>query len=87
MTVGQRAAMAIKRRAASVGVSPEKIMIDMGSCRKTLNDWDRRDLNPSAYWLQQLALNGYDVYWILTGEESYTGPYIDFDLADHEEEI
>lgn len=86
MTIGERAALAIQYRSERIGTSPAKLMEEMGSNRKTLRDWRSQNINPSAYWLQQLALDGYDVIWILTGQRQHQGPEIDFDLADHEEE-
>lgn len=85
LTIGQRAARAIRERAAATGKSAASIIEAMGANRKTLGDWERRGGNPQAYWLQQLALDGYDVHWILTGQEQ-TVSEIDFDTAEYEEE-
>lgn len=86
MTIGKRAAQAIRERAKAIGISPTKFMERMGTNRKTLNDWEKKNRNPQAYWLQQLALEGFDTHWILTGERKWPGPVIDFDIAEHEEE-
>lgn len=86
MTIGERAAFLIHERSEMTGLSACKIIEKMGGHRKTLYDWQDKNINPSSYWLQQLALAGFDVHWILTGENRYMNPVIDFDLADHEEE-
>ena len=87
MTIGERAAQAIHERAEDTGISPAKLMESMGANRKTLVDWERRKRNPQAYWLQQLALEGYDTYWILTGQRQYPYPAVDFDIVDYEEDL
>jgi hypothetical protein len=87
MTIGERAAQAIHERSADTGVSPAKIMESMGGNRKTLGDWEKRNRNPQAYWLQQMALAGYDTYWILTGQRQYQHVAVDFDIVDYEEEL
>lgn len=86
MTVGERAALLIYERSEMTGMSECKIIEKMGGHRKTLHDWRDKNINPSAYWLQQLALFGFDVHWILTGEKRYTGTDNDFELAGLEEE-
>lgn len=87
MTIGERAAQAIHERSADTGISAAKIMENMGANRKTLGDWEKRNRNPCGYWLQQLALADYDIYWILTGRRQYPYPAFDFDIADYEEEL
>jgi hypothetical protein len=68
LTIGQRASKAIQEKAKNNGnwiyVECEKI----GVSRKVYRDWRKCGFNPTAYFLQQMALNGYDIYWILTGE-------------------
>lgn len=86
MTIGQRAAQAIRLRAGKMGIKPAKFMESIGANRKTLGDWEKRNRNPQAYWLQQLAFLGFDTHWILTGERRYHAPDIDFDIAEYEEE-
>ena len=86
MTIGNRAAQAIHERSLDTGISPAKLMEKMGANRKTLVDWDKNGRNPQAYYLQQMALEGYDTYWILTGRRQYPFPAIDFDIAEYEEE-
>ena len=71
--IGKRAAMAIRERAKQNGtkIGAESLKVDVS--RKTMNDWEKRNMNPSAYFLQQMAFAGYDVVWILTGEERNSG--------------
>ena len=83
MTIGQRAALAIKRRVRYGKVNPEldRLTIPHSSYER----WKLGKGDPQAFWLQQMALDGYDVYWILTGQKQ-TVSEIDFDTAEYEEE-
>ena len=65
MTIGQRVAQAIRER-TNRKVKPELVRMDVCLCN--FYDWEKGKTNPSAYVLQQMALSGYDIYWILTGE-------------------
>lgn len=84
VTIGQRAALAIWKRVRFGRVKPEldRMQIPQG----TFSRWKTGKGDPQAYCLQQMALSGYDVHWILTGQVSDHGPEIDFDIADYEEE-
>jgi hypothetical protein len=84
MTIGQRAALAIKRRVRFGNVKPEldRLTIPHSSYER----WKLGKGDPQGYWLQQMALAGYDVHWILTGEARYKVSEIDFDTAEYEEE-
>lgn len=84
MTIGQRAALAIKRRVRFGNVKPEldRLTIPHSSYER----WKLGKGDPQGYWLQQMALAGYDVHWILTGEVRYKVSEIDFDTAEYEEE-
>lgn len=68
MTIGQRAAEEIKKRVSENGHSflRERALLDLEE--STYNGWEKGKYNPAAYYLQQMALNGYDVHYILTGE-------------------
>ena len=83
MTIGQRAALAIKRRVRYRNVNPEldRLTIPHSSYER----WKLAKGDPQSFWLQQMALAGYDVHWILTGQKK-TVPEIDFDTAEYEEE-
>ena len=69
LSCGQRAAKAIRERSEKNGTSIRE------ECRKLNMEtivhyrWERGDFNPSAYFLKQMALAGYDVIYILTGKE------------------
>ena len=67
-TIGNRAAKEIKKRAKQNGVSSYKEAGKMEISNKLLCAW-QKNINPSAYYLQQMALAGYDVIYILTGEK------------------
>lgn len=73
MTIGERAALAIREYAKSRGVRVSAVMAEMGLHRKTFGDWARRGRDPTACPLQQMALLGMDVMWILLGEEAGNG--------------
>lgn len=68
-TIGQRAAMAIRNRAKEKRTLLETELANVDVSRKVLCDWENYNRNPQAYFLQQMALAGYDIYWILTGEK------------------
>ena len=69
-TIGGRTCHAIQQRAKEKGCTMGEEMDRMYMNRTTFKHW-ATERNPSAFFLQQLALNGYDVYWILTGEKKY----------------
>lgn len=84
MTIGERAAKAIKQRVNYGKVAPE--LRRLGIVSTIFCSWRDGKSNPSAYYLQQMALVGYDTYWILTGQRKCPVPAIDFDIAEFEEE-
>lgn len=65
-TIGERAVKEIKKRARQNGVSTSKEAAKLGIVSTMLTRW-KDNTNPSAYWLQQMVLAGYDVTYILTG--------------------
>ena len=71
-TIGNRAYKEIEKRAIQNGIKPsneaEKILINSN----VLSKWKLYG-DPSAYYLQQMCLAGYDVIYILTGERSSNG--------------
>lgn len=71
--IGKRAAKAIRERQKQNGTKLNEELIKVDLSRKVMNDWELRGRNPSAYFLQQMALAGYDVMWILTGQEGNNG--------------
>ncbi len=66
-TVGTRAIEAMEERARIENVTIEKIMKKLCISIQTLTHW-KKGGQPCAYFLQQFALNGYDIDYILTGE-------------------
>lgn len=71
--IGKRAAMAIRERATRNGTTTSHEQRVLNLTRKTFHSWDRSENDPQAYFLQQMALAGYDVIWILTGVEKNNG--------------
>ena len=68
-TIGQRAVKEIKKRARENGVSTCKEAAKLGITSTTIASW-KNNVNPSAYYLQQMFFAGYDVIYILTGEKN-----------------
>ena len=65
-TIGERAVKEIKKRARQNGISTSKEAAKLFITSTTIAAW-KNNVNPCAYHLQQMALAGYDVIWILTG--------------------
>ena len=68
-TIGERAYKEIKKRAKQNGVAISKEAETLGITSPRLSSW-KDNTNPCAYHLQQMALAGYDVIYILTGKEN-----------------
>ena len=68
-TIGERVIHAICERAKQNGIKRNAEAAKIGITRKNLWDWENRFTDPQAYFLKQMALAGYDVFWILTGKE------------------
>lgn len=85
LTVGQRLVRAVKERVhhGKVKQELERLQIPQSS----FTHWKDGDRNPQVYYLTQMALAGYDVYWILTGKKQIPVQDIDFDIAEYEEEL
>lgn len=66
--IGDRAYLAICERAKQNGRKKTAEAMKAGVSPTSLFGWEKRNTNPSALALQQMALAGYDVIWILTGE-------------------
>lgn len=73
MTIGERAAQAIREKAKEKGIPIYKELENIGTQRNAFHVWEKCNIDPSGYFLQQMALNGYDIYWILTGKEQEHG--------------
>ena len=67
-TIGQRMAQALENRAKENGITSKQECEKLNIPYDTFRDWHKRSVCPSTYYLRKLALAGYDVYWILTGE-------------------
>ena len=65
-TIGERAVKEIKKRARQNSISTSKEAAKLGIVSTMLTRW-KDNTSPSAYWLQQMTLAGYDVIYILTG--------------------
>lgn len=83
-TVGQRLAAEVKRKVHYGPVAQE--LKRLGIRHTNFSKWKCGEADPQAYWLQQLALDGYDVLFILTGRRQYPMPEADFDICEYEEE-
>lgn len=68
-TIGRRLVQAIQDRAEKNGTKKNAEAAKLGISRVDIYRWEHTNINPQAYFLQQAALAGYDVYWILTGKE------------------
>lgn len=72
-TIGRRAALEIACRISSADqMSVSAYFRQLGIDRKMFYRWWREEGSPSAKNLQLLALNGYDVHYILTGKRKAT---------------
>ena len=87
LTGGQRVVRAIKERVHYGRVKDELDRLDIP--QRTYNRWKEGDGNPQFYYLNRLALAGYDIFWILTGkrEKKYPVTDVDFDICEYEEEL
>lgn len=65
--IGKRAAQAIRQKA---GNDCKYVMeLDrLNFSRQLVHNWEHNKGTPSGKILQKMALAGYDVHWILTGE-------------------
>ena len=68
-SIGERAAQAIRERASQNGTRLEEELKKLGILKKSFEVWECGRFSPSAYFLQQMALAGYDVLYILTGAQ------------------
>jgi hypothetical protein len=68
-SIGERAAEVIRDRAKQERTTIEAQCLKVNATRKAYHDWNKMGWNPTAYFLQQMALAGYDVIYILTGEK------------------
>lgn len=68
-SIGERAAYAIRERAKQNGRHVLEEAEEVFVSKRVLWAWQTGQFDPRAYFLQEMALAGYDIYWILTGKE------------------
>ena len=65
--VGKRATAAIAAKARREGRRTEREYARLGISKQVFSNWKQGKVVPSGYFLQQMAMAGYDVNYILTG--------------------
>ncbi len=67
--IGIRIAQAIRERAHQSGTKfyEERRKLDISA--QNIYNWTKGGFLPTAYYLREMALAGYDVHWILTGRK------------------
>ncbi len=70
-TIGKRAAWAIEERRIQNRTRKGREFANLYVDYAKVSNWRCGRNDPDAHALQQMALNGYDVYWILTGEKHH----------------
>ncbi len=70
MTIGQRAAIAIKERAWANDTTFEEECDNIDMHDSNLRSWAKGKANPSANALANMYLQGYDIAYILTGAKN-----------------
>lgn len=68
-TIGKRAAWAFDKRCVETRSRKGKECAKLNVTPATVSNWRTGDTEPRGYHLQQMARNGYDVMWILLGDE------------------
>lgn len=69
-TIGYRAYREISKVAFAKNIAPYKQAQSLNISASRLGDWRKGTHNPSAGVLRRMALEGYDVMYILLGERS-----------------
>jgi DNA-binding XRE family transcriptional regulator len=69
--IGERAAEVIRGRCVLNRTTLGEELDILGVSRTVLHNWEKGIFDPTSYYLQQLALAGYDVNYILTGKENW----------------
>lgn len=78
------AASRIAKERARRAWSQQRLADALGVDRKTIGRWESGDTSPEAAQLQGLALAGWDVHYILTGERSGTSAAVSYLSRDEE---
>ena len=68
VTISQRAAECIRKRASETGTSFQHQVDLLGTSMATVKYWKRGKGNITSYYLAEMYKHGYDVIYILTGE-------------------
>lgn len=68
MTIGQRAAQAVKERAEEKGITIKQECDVIKTSQFTVRDWEKVGKIPGGYLLAEMYRHGYDVIYILSGE-------------------
>lgn len=68
-TIGERAAAEIRRTASKNDITYSAELCRIGIGREQLYQWERGKCNPTGVILQRMALAGYNVMYILLGDE------------------
>lgn len=69
-TIGKRAAWAIEEHRLQKHMKKCKAYAEIDVKVGTVSSWRKGITEPRGYHLQQMALAGYDVLWILLGGDS-----------------
>lgn len=70
MTIGERAVQEIRRHAGTPNVrNIRKELAKLDIPDSSYRGWRNGETSPSAFYLAKMAIAGYDVLWILTGEK------------------
>lgn len=85
LTTSQRVVRAIKERVNYGDIKPELERLQIPT--STYYHWKTRHCDPQSYHLAQMALAGYDIFWILTGKKQIPVQDVDYDIAEYEEEL
>lgn len=66
-TIPERAALEVLRRVGDEKKSNSRELDKIQLSERLLHRWIKAQCIPGGYFLQQMALAGYDIYYILTG--------------------
>lgn len=69
LNIGKRAAKAIREMCWRKGFTYTDEMRKLGIASSTMSRYEKGEINPSAEVLKRMALNGYDIIFILTNYE------------------
>ena len=70
MSIGQRIYEAIRARAKEKGIKICEEIKLLGVSKDTARNWRIAKHDPGAWIIAEMCRQGYDIAWILTGDES-----------------